>query len=143
MQQEFEFPEYSRSVAQSMFADRVLLAVWRVGRTGQVSGTDRSLLEKADAFLRDAADVRDLTFAGRSSDTWPAAVRDMEHVIDALPLPVGSGQEFAEYMSRLRRTIEAILKDAKPAEHEVELVERFFCRYSELHHQRSRALTEF
>jgi len=125
-----------------MFADRVLLAVWRLGRTGELSSADRSLLGRAASFLRDASSLKDLAFAERSSDTWPTAVKDMERVMDALPLPVGSSQEFTDYMTKLSQAIETMVADAEPPEDDLGLVERFFSKYSELHHQRSRALTE-
>lgn len=137
MTMQFDFSEYGRSLTQSLFADRILLALARYERIGQVDEeAQQSLHDAKDFFLRiiEAERVFDTPSAPQSS---MANARIFGEAINSTTIPLVTKIDFIHYVENMQRTVDDIISGSAPGEAKINSLEEFFSNYSALHSGRS------
>jgi len=140
MNAEFDFKNYGQAMAQSLFADRVLMALAKHESQMRVTEQDLEFLKRSKQFLSDAVEMVTVVQPDFLSERSITLAEMFEQVAGAMPVSLHSKADFTGYAERLQNTIESILNGPGPETADFEAVCTFFSNYGARQFKRSQEI---
>lgn len=142
MRNELDFAEHSRLLGEGLFADKVLLALYKFSKTRQLTGQESDVLKRAEKFLNDVLEGGRFSVGVFHSNHDVTAAKAFTHAVSFVAVPLTSKSDLLHYIDGLRKTIEKILANEHINDEELAMVDTFFSRYSKVQFQQSREMLE-
>lgn len=135
MRNELDFAEHSNLLSEGLFADEVILALFRFSQTKQLGEQERNALEKTKDFLSKVIEGGNF-LTGVSKALYVVSAKAFRNA------QVFSKSDFLQYVNELQSTVTKILANEHVTNEELAEVNIFFSRYSLMQFQRSRGMLE-
>ena len=116
------FQTYSRRLNDSLFADSVMQALWRIKRSGAIDSEARKCLKHAEELLTEAM-------------KGIAVLPDVFHASQ-------DRKEFINYLDDLRKTVLRISDGKRVSDKKIEKLNAFFFRYSQAQFKQTLSMLE-
>ncbi|MQY56265.1 MAG: hypothetical protein GH152_03455 [Dehalococcoidia bacterium] len=126
---ETEFAELSDSLSTGFFADKVMMALARTRRLGQLQDTDRPTMKAAYSLLGQVLrGEKWLATRKLNSQSAESAVA-FDRAVHALP-SIRVPHEFVNYITHLRQILQTLQEKGKASEEEIQKVRSFFFNFA-------------
>lgn len=142
MKNRLDFTEYSKSLGNGLFADKINLALLKYCRNRTIGTEEREALQQASDFLKEVITGGQLTTDVFHSYSEVLASQAFTQAVHAVTIPVSSKADFVEYVTTLQRTIDRIIRSEDVGEPEIQAVLNFFIKYSRMNFQHSSSMLE-
>ena len=142
MRNKLDFAEHSRLLGGALFADKVILALFRFSQIQKLGNQERDDLEKAKEFLDEVIEGGSLSTGVFQSARDITAAKAFTHAADSVTIPLSSKSDFLQYIQVLRSTISEILENKPVTNDHLTQVDAFFSRYAQMQFEQSRSMLE-
>ena len=126
---ETEFAELSDSLSTGFFADKVVMALARTQRLGQLQNIDRPTIKEAERLLEHVlSGERWLDKKKMDAKSAESAVA-FDRAVHALP-SIRVPSKFVDYIKHLRQILQTLQEKSNASEEEIQEVRRFFFKFA-------------
>lgn len=126
---ETEFAELGSSLSTGFFTDRVVLAVARTQRLGQLQKGDKSTLGQADRLLGKILRGEQWLERKRLDSKSAESALAFQRAVQALP-SIRLPKDFVSYIEGLRRTAQAVLHTGTAPGDDLQTLRNFFFKFA-------------
>lgn len=126
---EVDFAELGDSLSTGFFADKVIMALTRTQRIGQLQDQDRPTIQNAlELFKRILNGGKWLDNRRFTTESAESAVA-FDRAVTALSIPISTSMDFNQYIERLEQSTDTLLTQNTVEAEELKRLRHFFTDY--------------